>query len=125
MTEPLTTIHNFRAISETLATAGQPTAEQLAAIASAGYGVVINLALPTSDRALPNEEAIVTGLGMDYVAIPVVWEEPTLADLAQFFQIWIPMGNAVFLCTARPICGFRPLSTYIGGCGWVLRRRSP
>lgn len=85
MTEPLTTIHNFRAISETLATAGQPTAEQLAAIASAGYGVVINLALPTSDRALPNEEAIVTGLGMDYVAIPVVWEEPTLADLAQFF----------------------------------------
>lgn len=106
MTEPLTTIHNFRAISETLATAGQPTAEQLAAIASAGYGVVINLALPTSDRALPNEEAIVTGLGMDYVAIPVVWEEPTLADLAQFFHHGYPWATPYFCALRGQYAGF-------------------
>lgn len=82
----LSTMRQFLPISDTLATAGQPTEAELAALAQAGYEVVINLALPTSDYALPNEKATVEGLGMVYVAIPVVWENPTLADLAQFFQ---------------------------------------
>lgn len=83
---PLSDIYQVLPLSETLATAGQPTPDQLAAIAAAGYGVVINLALPTSDGALPDEAALATQLGMTYVAIPVVWEEPTLADLAEFFR---------------------------------------
>ncbi len=82
----LTTIRQFLPISDTLATAGQPTEAELAALATAGYSVVMNLALPTSDYALPNEKATVEGLGMAYVAIPVVWEAPTLKDLDQFFQ---------------------------------------
>jgi protein tyrosine phosphatase (PTP) superfamily phosphohydrolase (DUF442 family) len=82
----LTTMRQFLPISDTLATAGQPTEAEFAALAQAGYEVVINLALPTSDHALPDEKATVEGLGMVYVAIPVVWENPTLADLDQFFE---------------------------------------
>jgi protein tyrosine phosphatase (PTP) superfamily phosphohydrolase (DUF442 family) len=82
----LTTIRQFLPISDTLATAGQPTEAEFAALVQAGYEIVINLALPTSDHALPNEKSTVEGLGMVYVAIPVVWENPTLADLDQFFQ---------------------------------------
>jgi SAM-dependent methyltransferase/protein tyrosine phosphatase (PTP) superfamily phosphohydrolase (DUF442 family) len=79
-------ICNYLRISESLGTAGQPTSDQFADIRAVGYEVVINLAMPTSTNALPNERELVTGLGMDYLHIPVVWEAPTLSDLARFFQ---------------------------------------
>jgi protein tyrosine phosphatase (PTP) superfamily phosphohydrolase (DUF442 family) len=85
--DTLTSIYNFLPISEAVATAGQPTVEQFEAIREAGYQVVVNLALPTSDNALPQEAALVESLGMQYVAIPVVWESPTLADLHRFFAV--------------------------------------
>jgi protein tyrosine phosphatase (PTP) superfamily phosphohydrolase (DUF442 family) len=83
----LSMITNFLPISEAIATAGQPTEAQFADIQAAGYSTVINLAMPTSDNALPNEQAIVTGLGMTYVHIPVVWEQPTVADCDRFFAV--------------------------------------
>ena len=48
--------------------------------------VVINLALPTSDNALINEKELVETTGMRYVQIPVVWEQPTEANLASFLH---------------------------------------
>ena len=94
----LATIRHFLPISDTLATAGQPTEDEFAALAQAGYEVVINLALPTSDHALPNEQATVAGLGMIYRAIPVVWENPTWADLAEFFQTMdTHQGRKIFI----------------------------
>lgn len=81
----LDAIINYYPFSPKLATGGQPTAEQLAAVAAAGFQVVINLAMPTSSNALPNEAELVAAAGMDYIAIPVVWENPTLDDLARFF----------------------------------------
>ena len=39
-----------------------------------------------STNALPNEGAIVTDLGMVYLQIPVVWENPTLEDVKLFFS---------------------------------------
>ena len=85
MATKLEEIYNFVPISETIATAGQPTPEQFAAIKDAGYETIVNLALPTSTNAIPNEEAIVEALGINYVHIPVIWEEPTLEDLDRFF----------------------------------------
>ena len=73
-------------VEETLATSGQPEADQFPQIADAGYSVVINLALPTSTHALANERGIVEALGMQYVHIPVSWEEPHLSDLQTFFD---------------------------------------
>jgi protein tyrosine phosphatase (PTP) superfamily phosphohydrolase (DUF442 family) len=85
--QPGTTPTSYLAISPTLGTAGQPTPEQLAAIRAAGYEVVVNLAVPDSPNALPNEEELVTAQGMAYVHIPVVWEAPTAEDLDRFFTV--------------------------------------
>jgi protein tyrosine phosphatase (PTP) superfamily phosphohydrolase (DUF442 family) len=81
----LSDIYNFLTISDDLGTAGQPTAEQLAAVKEAGYDVVINLALGTTPRDLPNEADLVARHGMDYIHIPVVFDKPTEADLERFF----------------------------------------
>ena len=78
-------ICNYLEISNTIGTAGQPTADQFADIAAAGYEVVVNLALSDSTNALPQERDLVEGRGMIYVHIPVVWESPTEADLVEFF----------------------------------------
>ena len=95
-------IYNFLKLSDTVATAGQPTAAQINAIHNAGYRVVINLALPNSANAFPNEQALVEAQGMTYVHIPVVWEEPTLADVQQFFSVMqAHTGQPVFVHCAK------------------------
>jgi protein tyrosine phosphatase (PTP) superfamily phosphohydrolase (DUF442 family) len=80
-------ILNFRKISDRVGTAGQPTAEQFAAIKAAGYDIVINLAMPDSTNAIANEAELVAAQGMEYVHIPVVWEQPEQQDLEDFFEV--------------------------------------
>jgi protein tyrosine phosphatase (PTP) superfamily phosphohydrolase (DUF442 family) len=80
-------ITNFVQMADDLGTSGQPRAEQFEAIAAAGYQAVVNLALPTSDHAIPDEGAIVTGLWMRDFHIPVVWESPTVDDLRTFVGV--------------------------------------
>jgi protein tyrosine phosphatase (PTP) superfamily phosphohydrolase (DUF442 family) len=77
-------IYNFRAVTTRLWTAGQPTEKQLHHVREAGFDAVINLALPTSDNAIPNEGSVVTGLGMAYVHIPVDFKAPTAQDFRAF-----------------------------------------
>jgi protein tyrosine phosphatase (PTP) superfamily phosphohydrolase (DUF442 family) len=76
----LSEIYSYRGIGDRLGTAGQPTEAQFQMIREAGFETVINLALPTSDNALPNEESVVTGHGMSYVHIPVNFQAPTSQD---------------------------------------------
>lgn len=80
MNSSLHNIEAFLPISPTLATSGQPTTEQFADIASAGYSLVINLATPASSNWNRDENAIAQSLGMKYVSIPIDWEYPTLSD---------------------------------------------
>ncbi len=80
-------ILNYRYISNTLATSGQPTSAELEFIRRAGYKTIVNLAPPTASNALPEEQTIVTQLGMNYINIPVVWERPTMADFTQFCDV--------------------------------------
>jgi len=80
----LTAIRDFYSLSDTLATAGQPTEEQFDAVREAGFEVVINLAWPTSDEALPDEDVVVAEHGMTYIGIPVRWQAPTLENLNAF-----------------------------------------
>lgn len=88
MATPLvTSIYNFRQAGSALATSGQPTEEQLEAIAADGYQVVITLALHDDPRySLPDEPRSVRALGMDYIHIPVQFGSPTESDLQQFFS---------------------------------------
>ncbi len=96
-------IYNFIQVSDNLATSGQPTEEQMSEIASAGYKVVVNLALPTSENALKDEAATVRALGMDYHNIPVVWESPLLSDFERFVPLMDSLAEQkVFLhCVAN------------------------
>jgi protein tyrosine phosphatase (PTP) superfamily phosphohydrolase (DUF442 family) len=80
-------IYNYLQISDSIATAGQPTEAQFPMIKDSGYQVVVNLALPESTNALPNESAIAENLGMQYIHIPVIWENPTLENFQDFTNI--------------------------------------
>ena len=69
---------NFIQINDRIATAGQPTEEQLADFAAAGYEAVINLAPHDAENfAIDAEPGIVAGLGLDYVHIPIQWDAPS------------------------------------------------
>ena len=86
-TKGVSEIYNYRAAAPDLATSGQPREEQLAAIAEAGYDVVINLALHDDPRySLKDERSSVQRLGLEYVHIPVKFAAPTASDLNKFFD---------------------------------------
>ena len=83
----LSSIVRYVRVSESLATAGQPSEEQLAAVAAAGFEVVVNLALHDDPRySLRNEAATVTSLGLEYIHIPVQFSSPSASHLAAFFE---------------------------------------
>ena len=87
MKSALESIVRYVPVSESLATAGQPSEEQLAAVAEAGFEVVVNLALHNDPRyALKDEAGTVASLGMQYVHIPVQFSAPCASDLAAFFD---------------------------------------
>ena len=84
----VTDIYNYLPIDGKLATGGQPSEEELAAVAQDGVEVVVNLALHDDPRySLPDETGCVQGLGMTYVHIPVKFDAPTGEDLDRFFSV--------------------------------------
>ena len=83
-TDQLTAIPSFNALGDALASAGQPSEQQLAEVAAAGFSVVINLGLNDPSYALRDEAETVRGVGMEYVHIPVQFSSPGLDDLARF-----------------------------------------
>jgi protein tyrosine phosphatase (PTP) superfamily phosphohydrolase (DUF442 family) len=84
---PLSEIYRYRVVGEGLGTAGQPTQAQFETIRANGFKVVINLALPTSDKAIANEGSVVASLGMSYAHIPVDFKAPTAADFRAFCRV--------------------------------------
>ena len=96
-------IRNFLRIDDRLATSGMPLPDDFAAMRQAGFDVVINLALPTSDNALPNEGELVSTQGMTYVHIPVKFDAPQPADFERFTRVLDACaGQRVFVhCAAN------------------------
>lgn len=80
----LAEVLNFRQYSENFASAGQPTVEQFSQIRDAGFERVIYIAFTNNQNAVPNADQVVKGLGMDYVHIPVDWNNPTARDFYTF-----------------------------------------
>jgi protein tyrosine phosphatase (PTP) superfamily phosphohydrolase (DUF442 family) len=94
----LSDITNFVQLADDIGTSGQPTREQFDLIADADYDAVVNLALPSSDHAIPDEGSVVTGLGMSYFHIPVKFDDPTLDDLRSFIGLMRSMeGKKVWV----------------------------
>jgi protein tyrosine phosphatase (PTP) superfamily phosphohydrolase (DUF442 family) len=86
MTDP-DTIHNWRRLDDRITTSGQPTEPQLADIHALGVAHVVNLALHTHEKALPDEAESVRRLGMTYTHIPVDFQNPTDQDFDKFCAV--------------------------------------
>lgn len=80
-------IINYMKVTNDIASSGQPVDFEFAAIARAGYDVVINLALPSSENAIPTEGYMVASNGMSYINIPVPFDAPTNFHLQSFIKI--------------------------------------
>jgi len=80
-------IFNFKYISDRLASSGQPEDGEFRYIADDGYKSVINLAMPDSENAIPEEGNIVTAHGMSYYHIPVPFDAPSIEHLKKFISV--------------------------------------
>jgi protein tyrosine phosphatase (PTP) superfamily phosphohydrolase (DUF442 family) len=104
MDTSLDDILNYVPVDGNLATAGQPTEDQLRSIARTGFEVVINLALHDDPRySLPDEEGLVKSLSMTYVHIPVIFKDPQEKELFEFFAaVDKSVGKKLFVhCAAN------------------------
>ena len=79
-------IYNFLPLTDMLISSGMPTAGQMVEVSKSDVKLVINLAMPNSERALQNEPDLVKSLGMGYIGIPVEWENPTRQNLDDFMD---------------------------------------
>jgi protein tyrosine phosphatase (PTP) superfamily phosphohydrolase (DUF442 family) len=80
-------IGNYIQVSDRIASSGQPEDYQFKDIAEAGYEAVINLAMPNSENAIPEEGNIVTSLKMTYVHVPVPFDAPDVFHLRDFIKV--------------------------------------
>jgi protein tyrosine phosphatase (PTP) superfamily phosphohydrolase (DUF442 family) len=80
-------IINYIRVSDRIASSGQPDEHQFRDIADAGYQVVLNLAMPNSDNAIPEEGNIVSAHEMVYVHIPVPFDSPNIDHLRMFIRV--------------------------------------
>jgi protein tyrosine phosphatase (PTP) superfamily phosphohydrolase (DUF442 family) len=80
------TIYNWRRLDDRITTSGQPTEPQLADIHALGVRHIINLGLHSHEKALPDEAASVSRLGMTYIYIPFDFQKPTDGDFDQFWS---------------------------------------
>jgi protein tyrosine phosphatase (PTP) superfamily phosphohydrolase (DUF442 family) len=74
-------------VQPNLVTSGQPTREQLALIAAAGVEVVINLALTDASNALHGEDRNVLSLGIDYVNLPLLFDQPSARQIQRVMHL--------------------------------------
>jgi len=99
---PLDSIRNYHPISDVLTTGGQVGYDQVPLLRDAGFQTVINLAT-ASEEYNAMEGFHVSSSGLTYVQIPVVWGEPTLDDVEQFFNVMeANQGRKVYVhCVAN------------------------
>jgi len=80
----LAEITNFRQYSSTFASSGQPTREQFSTIAENGFERIVYIAFTNNQNALPDADLVVKGLGMEYMQVPVDFNNPLPSDFYAF-----------------------------------------
>jgi uncharacterized protein (TIGR01244 family) len=80
-------IYNWHRLDGRITTSGQPTEQQLSEIHALGVRHIVNLGLHSHEKALPDEAASVSRLGMKYIHIPVDFGNPTEDDFQQFCAV--------------------------------------
>jgi uncharacterized protein (TIGR01244 family) len=99
--QPDLPIRNFLQVNDQFCTGGQPRVEQFAKLKADGVKAVLNLRQPSEHRA-EEEQQIVEKLGLKYFNIPVVYMNPTDAQVDEFLKITDdPANRPMFIhCTA-------------------------
>lgn len=87
MLNSLDAIRNFVQLTPRIGTAGQPSENQFQLIADAGYKTVINIAMPDHPDSIDHEGKLVTELGMNYLHLPVPFDQPKADHVKQFFGL--------------------------------------
>ncbi|MEW9797468.1 protein tyrosine phosphatase family protein [Alteromonas sp. CYL-A6] len=88
--EALTSLKNFQQNTPELVSSGLPDASHFAALKAMGVTRVIDL-IP-GDRS--DEQAVVSGLGLTYHNVPVIWENPTVGNFRQYVSYMQQDGAA-------------------------------
>ena len=78
---------NTHQVFDWLWSSGQLSEPDILKLPSLGIDVVVNLALPTSSNALPEEAELITRQGLAYVHIPVESERPDIQQFDQFVGV--------------------------------------
>jgi uncharacterized protein (TIGR01244 family) len=99
--QDVSTIRNFLQVTPEFCTGGQPRPEHFAKLKQNGVKAVLNLRQPTEHRA-DEERATVEQAGLKYFNIPVVYQNPTDAQVDEFLKITDdPANRPMFIhCTA-------------------------
>lgn len=87
LADTLSEITNYREYSPDFSSSGQPDAGQLKLVSEAGFKRVIYIAFSDNKTAIGTEDRVVKTLGMDYVHIPVDFDQPTLEDFEDFASL--------------------------------------
>ena len=106
-------IRSFLQVTPQFCTGGQPRVEHFAKLKADGVKAVLNLRQPTEHRA-DEEQAAVQQAGMKYFNVPVVYMNPTAAQVDEFLRITDdPANRPMFIhCTAAIRVG----------AFWLIRR---
>jgi protein tyrosine phosphatase (PTP) superfamily phosphohydrolase (DUF442 family) len=117
---------NFVAVTDQLASSGQPSVAQLQRLRARGYAVVVNLAPPESFGSIASEGELVASQGLVYINIPVNWQKPAERDFQLFSdvlnsnrdrKVWVHcqmnMRASVFLFLYRVIHDRQPVERAI------------
>ncbi len=92
--QPVPAVQRFHSYTPSLAAAGQPARAQFAAIAAAGYKVVINVASPDSNPdAIRDEKQLVEAAGMEYFHMPLKWEKPDVNQVVEAVNLLESLGG--------------------------------
>lgn len=75
---------NFKKVSDHIATAGQPSENQLRSLKDEDYEYVLNIAPYDRRYSIADEPGLVESLNMEYIHQPVDFSNPLLADYQEF-----------------------------------------
>lgn len=89
-------VRNYHRVSDALLTSGQVYPKHVKALETLGVDLVINLAIADAERN-GEEPLAVAGAGINYVNIPVLWDQPTREDLDLFFAMMDARGDRTTL----------------------------
>ena len=117
------TIRNFVRVSNDFCTGGQPRNEHFATLKAEGVRAVVNLRTPGEHRAEEERQAVEQA-GLKYFNIPVVYREPTRAQVDEFLRITDdPANRPTFIhCTAAIRVGAFWLIRRVVRDGWTWDR---